>query len=82
MPRPSMRSVLLPPLVCSVTGLLLWTLAGCAAQTPTPGISAPAFSGCIGFDRITFDRLHDTAPTIQQIKAYDAERDAVCGAGK
>jgi hypothetical protein len=60
---------MLPPLLI---------LPACAHQTPTAAID----NGCGEFQRITFDRLADTMPTIVEIKAYDAERDAVCGVGK
>lgn len=60
------------------------TLQACAQQaTPTPAISVAApDTACTSFQRLTFDRLNDTLPTIAGIKAYDAARDAICGAGK
>lgn len=62
-------------------------LASCAPLTPTPATSVAAASaeadaGCTAFQRLTFDRLNDTLPTIAGIKAYDAARDAICGMGK
>lgn len=47
--------------------------------------SAPTImtdAGCVTFPRLTFDRLKDTAETIEQVKAYDARRDAICGKGE
>lgn len=58
--------------------LPLLTLPACGHLTPTAAID----NGCGEFQRMTFDRLSDTVPTIVEIKAYDAERDAVCGVGK
>lgn len=61
-----------------LSGLLtLCLLAACEHLTPTPVTSA-----CTAFPRISFDRLNDTEPTIKQVKAYDAGRDALCGKGK
>jgi hypothetical protein len=37
---------------------------------------------CLEFSPITFDRLHDTAATIKQVKAYDDGWTKLCGAGK
>lgn len=79
--RRSIKSRRLARRVTLQTGLLLLTLAACASQTPTP-VTSPAVAACAAFSRITFDRLNDTAPTITQIKAYDAARDALCGVGK
>lgn len=71
--------------------MLLATLAGCATPALTAATDTKAAAvatvvstdtGCTAFARMTFDRLADTAPTIQQIKAYDAARDKVCGVGK
>lgn len=53
-------------------------LPACAHQNPTPVTDG----ACVVFPRLTFDRLEDTLDTIVQVKAYDARRDAVCGAGK
>jgi hypothetical protein len=61
----------------TVPALLI--LQACASQAPIPATSD---AGCIEFPRLTFDRLADTLPTIAQIKAYNARRDAVCGPGK
>lgn len=75
---------------------LLLTLPACGHLTPTAAISpvataappaaapqAPSLNpGCTEFDRITFDRLLDTLPTVTEIKAYDAARDRICGVGK
>lgn len=66
--------------------LSLPILQACATPTQIAGtdpapLPAPD-TGCIEFPRLTFDRLNDTLPTIAGIKAYDARRDAVCGAGK
>jgi len=62
-------------------------LAACAHRTPTAATEpasapAPRASACSAFARISFSRLHDTAETIRQVKAYDAARDALCGVGK
>lgn len=65
------------PLVVLVTLSLLFILTACAHQIPTP-----ATDGCVAFARLSFSRLHDTTETIQQVKAYDAARDAICGKGK
>lgn len=69
--------------------LLSPTLLACAHQAPTAAIDPPAAAagpglgpGCLAFDRLTFDRLGDTLPTIAGIKAYDAARDRICGAGR
>jgi hypothetical protein len=70
----------------------LLTLTACAHEIPTlatrtevaaaPAAPPPAPSACTAFPRITFSRLHDTAETVAQIKAYDAGRDVLCGKGK
>lgn len=58
-------------------------LAACVTPIPTPVTDAPRVDlACSEFRRITFDRLHDTAATIAQVKAYDAGRDQLCGPGK
>jgi len=66
-------------------------LTACAHQIPTaatsptsvaPSAPAPSQLACAAFPRISFSRLHDTAETIRQVKAYDAARDALCGVGK
>ena len=68
------------------SGLVALSLAGCAHQTPTLAtkpVAAPAYNaGCLEFPRLSYDRLFDTAPTIEQVKQYNAARDAVCGVGK
>ena len=56
----------------------LLTTAACASRTQI----AVTNGGCLVFDRLTFDRLHDTDETIAQVKQYDARRDAICGQGK
>ncbi len=68
--------------------LTLWlpaTLTACAHPTPTAAIdlataNPPPASVCAVFKTITFDRLNDTLPTIQQVKASNARRAALCGA--
>ena len=61
--------------------LLPAILTACAAQTLIAGTSPKVNAGCLEFPRMTYDRLNDTLPTIAQIKAYDAARDAICGKG-
>lgn len=53
-------------------------LTSCANRPPTVVTDA----GCVTFKRLTFDRLKDTDQTIEQVKAYDARRDAICGEGQ
>jgi hypothetical protein len=64
--------------------LLSATLGACASPPPIRVTEAPppASLACGQFPRPTFDRLHDTLPTIAVIKAIDAWRDQTCGAGK
>ena len=54
-----------------LSSALLMTLTACATQTPTPAISID--TSCTVFGPITFDRLKDTLPTIEQIKVYNAK---------
>jgi len=61
-----------PMLVLLLTPFLT---IGCATQTPTP---APD-SFCLIDQKIQFDRLDDTLPTIRQVKEHNAAYDAVCG---
>lgn len=56
--------------------MLVLLLLGCQTQT------AVTDAACVEFPRMTFDRLNDTVPTIDQVKSYDARRDALCGVGK
>lgn len=73
------RSLLRTPLWL----LLPLILQACALQTPIPVTEAARVDlACSEFQRMTFDRINDTLPTIAQIKAYDAGRDKLCGAGK
>lgn len=51
-----------------------------ATRTPAP-VTAMTDTLC-ALPRLTFDRLHDTLPTIAGIKDQDARRNAVCGIGK
>ena len=63
--------------------LLLPILVVCATPAPIAVTKAqPVDLACGEFPRLTFDRLHDTLPTIAEIKSYDAGRDKLCGAGK
>lgn len=60
-------------------------LTACAHRAPTAATepaTPPSAVACTAFARISFSRLHDTAETIRQVKAYDAARDALCGVGK
>jgi hypothetical protein len=81
MPRSPRRS---PPGM-PLTLLLSATLAACAHPTPTAAIdqaaaNPPPAAVCAVFKTISFDRLNDTLPTIQQVKASNARRAALCGA--
>ena len=61
------------------------TLAACAHPTPTAAIDQaaadpPPTAVCAVFKAISYDRLNDTLPTIQQVKDSNARRAALCGA--
>lgn len=49
------------------------------SQAP-PVAPAPVNTACTAFGLISFDRLNDTIPTINQVKAYNAAWTALCGA--
>jgi hypothetical protein len=72
--RSQLRMLLLPS--------LLATLGACATPTPIPVTEGAPVDPCKVFARISFDRLSDTVVTIEQVKAYDAARDSLCGVGK
>ena len=71
-----------PPPAMLLTLLLCETLAACAHPTPTAAIdpaSPPPAEICSVFKTISFDRLNDTLPTIEQVKDSNARRAALCG---
>lgn len=61
--------------------MLLWSLPilqACATPVPTVATS----SGCLDFARGSYDRLHDTLPTLAWFQTYNDQRDKLCGVGK
>lgn len=72
------------PLATLLIGSLSLTLVACASPTRTQetekAAAQPAPSQvCAVFKTITFDRLNDTLPTIQQVKDSNARRASLCG---
>lgn len=74
-----------PPPAMPLMLLLSMILAACAHPTPTAAIDQaaadpPPAAVCAAFKTITYDRLNDTLATIQQVKANNARRAALCAA--
>lgn len=62
-------------------GLLI--LGACAPKTPSLGTEPAVQAGlfCSETSPIIYSRLHDTAQTIAQVKAYNAVGQRLCGWG-
>jgi hypothetical protein len=87
MPRSNHSQTLRKPLLlrtlCAIALPLI--LQACGHLIPsrvTEGAAAPAAASfCDVAKPIVFSRLHDTAETIEQVKAHNAKGEALCGWG-
>lgn len=61
--------------------LCFGVLTACATRTPSAGTEAPGGPSafCLVAKPIIFSRLHDTPETIAQVKAHNAQGQALCG---